>query len=432
MRWADFSPWPQLRAGSPVDRRSLPLLLWHGFVYAILAAATLSTAADAESVERAAAVLIPSGTLAAWYAYWLVFRVDAIGASRAASLAYFSLAGVLWALLLAVDPRFSMLSIVGFVQLYGYLSWRPALAGATVMTSIFMLSRGWRSGLASDAGLRWIGLSVMDVVWPAIVLMVSAPFFLFVRDVVRQSAERQRLIEEVQAARSELAVAERHAGMLKERERLAAELHDTLAQELSSIVMLLEAAQASVSDGSRAAAEQLGHALRAARESLREVRRVVWSLRPETLERGTLVGALDRLANEVSEHGPVSARVTVTGERVELGTEVQVTLLRVAQEALANTRRHAQARVATVTLSFMPDLVVLDVRDDGTGFDPTSLDGPPDVSGHFGLVAMRERVEALGGTLTIETAPGEGTAVVAGIPSQQPTHGQAGSRSSAA
>jgi signal transduction histidine kinase len=386
-------------------------------VYVILAVASLSTAAEAESAARAAAALVPSGIFAAWYAYWMVVRVDVMTISWAARLVYFLFAGALWAVLLAVDSRYSMLSVVGFVQLYGYLGWRTALGGAAVMTAIFTVSRGWRGGLGSDEGLRWIGLSTMDVVWPAIVLIASAVFFLFVRDVVRQSAERLRLIDEVESAHDELALAERHAGMLKERERLAAELHDTLAQELTSIVMLLEAAQASLTAESPPASDRVRQALRAARESLREVRRVVWSLRPGTLERGTLAEALDRLASEVSEHGDTSVRLIVTGDPYNLATEVQVTLLRVAQEGVANARRHSHAREVIVTLSFMEDVVALDVRDDGTGFDPDLLTASTEVGGHFGLVAMRERVEALHGSLTIETAPGEGTAVVAAIPS---------------
>jgi signal transduction histidine kinase len=250
------------------------------------------------------------------------------------------------------------------------------------------------------------------------VLFASGALFLFIRDVVHQSAERQQLIDDLQAARDELAIAERHAGMLRERERLAAELHDTLTQELASIVMLLEAAQASRAAESSAGTERVEQALRAARESLREVRHVVWSLRPETLERGTLEQALDRLTSEVSTHTGITARTVVTGDPQRLPADVEIALLRTAQEALSNVRRHAEASEVTVTLSFMDDVVALDIRDDGRGFDPSLLRSQPTVSGGVGLVGMRERVEALHGSLTVESAPGEGTAVVIAIPAE--------------
>lgn len=405
-----------------------PLLVWHVLAYAILVVATLSAAMEAGTPARVGAVLVPSALLAAWYAYWMVLRVDRVSRRNADAYLYLSVAACLWAILLAVDPRYSMLSIVGFVQLYGYLPWRAAVTGAAVMTLLFTVSRGWRGGLGSERGLQWVGLSVMDVVWPVIVLVVTAAFFLFVRDTASQSAERQRLLQQLQAARAELAQAERHAGMLQERERLAAELHDTLAQELSSIVMLLEAAQTSVGTASQpAAAEHLTHALRAARDSLRQIRRVVWSLRPEALERGTLVEALERLAADVSRDGSWAVRLQVVGDQHALATETQVTLLRVAQEALANARRHARADAVTLTLSFADDRVVLDVRDDGAGFDPARVEPGSEIGHHLGLVAMRERVEALGGRLTIETAPGAGTTVVAAIPAHQSAHHGTGS-----
>jgi signal transduction histidine kinase len=416
LRWADICPWPQLRGGRPVQRWDPRLLAWHALVYAILAAATLSTLSKGDDAGQAGIALALSLFLGAWYGYWMVLRQDLMGSSPTARAVYFTVAAALWALLLAVDRNYSILSITGFVQLYGYLSWRSALAGAGLMTLLFATSRGWQGGLGSDEGLRWVGVSAVDVIWSALVLFVSAVFFLFLRDVVRQSAERQRLIDALQAARDELAVAERHAGMLRERERLAAELHDTLTQELTSVVMLLEAAQASLSTGAPTGVERVEQALRAARVSLREVRQVVWSLRPETLERGTLQEALDRLASDLSKHTGITARTLATGEARELPTEVEVTLLRAAQEALANVRRHSGAREVTLTLSFMNDLVVLDVRDDGVGFAPGLLPIRPGIHGGLGLVAMRERVEALHGSLTVESAAGEGTTVVAAIP----------------
>jgi len=145
----------------------------------------------------------------------------------------------------------------------------------------------------------------------------------------------------------------------------------------------------------------------------------VWDLRPEALERGTLGEALARLTAQLGEQTGVAAHAVVTGEAGALPPQVEVTLLRVAQEALANVRRHARAREVTVTLSYMEDEVALDVQDDGQGFAPVMYVGAGP-GGGLGLTTMRERVEALGGTLTVESAPGEGSTVVAQLPSHGP------------
>ncbi|HKF18641.1 MAG TPA: sensor histidine kinase [Candidatus Dormibacteraeota bacterium] len=145
----------------------------------------------------------------------------------------------------------------------------------------------------------------------------------------------------------------------------------------------------------------------------------MWDLRPEALERGTLGEALARLTAQLGEQTGVAAHAVVTGEAGALPPQVEVTLLRVAQEALANVRRHARAREVTVTLSYMEDEVALDVQDDGQGFAPVMYVGAGP-GGGLGLTTMRERVEALGGTLTVESAPGEGSTVVAQLPCHGP------------
>ena len=147
---------------------------------------------------------------------------------------------------------------------------------------------------------------------------------------------------------------------------------------------------------------------------------VVWDLRPEALERGTLEEALARLTAQLEEQTGMAAQMVVTGEAGAIAPQVEVTLLRVAQEALANVRRHAHAREVTITLSYMEDEVALDVQDDGRGFHPAMLIGASP-GGGLGLTAMRERVESLGGTLTVESTPGEGATVVAQLPGQMPT-----------
>ncbi|MGW9439738.1 sensor histidine kinase [Streptomyces sp. NPDC055607] len=252
----------------------------------------------------------------------------------------------------------------------------------------------------------------------------------------RESERRRRLIEELIATRAELAAAERHAGTLAERERLAREIHDTLAQGLSSIQLLLRAAERALPPDSPAAGH-IERARRAAQDNLTEARRFVRALTPSDLEHGSLAAALERLCEpgagpygpgtgaDEPEAGPYGAdaggpgagprvRFSVSGTPVELPTPYEVALLRIAQSALANTVRHASASRAEITLSFMDASVTLDVVDDGQGFEPGSV--RPSSEGGFGLPAMRSRAESLGGTFTVESAPGQGTAVAVSLP----------------
>lgn len=227
----------------------------------------------------------------------------------------------------------------------------------------------------------------------------------------------------------------RQAGVLRERQRMAHEIHDTLAQGFTSIVMNLEAAEGIASlgrtprpgSGEAGLRRHLDQARATARESLTEARRLVWALRPEALENLPLPEALSQLAEKWSKESGIAAGAAVAGEPRRLPEEVEATLYRVAQEALANVRKHAVgAGWAMLTLSYMGAAVSLDVRDDGAGFDPDLENRKvrSGTSGGFGLKGMRERLEGAGGSLCVESAPGEGTALAVEFPLRElPLHG---------
>jgi signal transduction histidine kinase len=261
-------------------------------------------------------------------------------------------------------------------------------------------------------GGRWVGL-----------LAIASGRLRFSRGTVRayltagaQAAlalENLRLIEEARRAG-------REAGVLRERERLAREIHDTLAQGFTSIVMNAQAAERAFPDSPEAVRHHHEQIARTARESLTEARRLVWALRPKTLEEASLSEALAALARRWSAESGVAATASVAGTPFALPEEIEATLLRVAQEALANVRKHARASRAALTLSYMGGRVALDVRDDGVGFDPPRAEGKlrDEASGGFGLEAMRQRAEGAGGTLVVESAPGEGTTLVVELPAE--------------
>jgi signal transduction histidine kinase len=236
---------------------------------------------------------------------------------------------------------------------------------------------------------------------------------LWIGAIARQSLERRQLIDELERTRRQLAAAEREEGVLEERSRLAREIHDTLAQGFASVVTHLEAADVSLDTDPSRARHHVQEAEGVARTSLAEARGLAWALRPDALAGGGLPGAIERVAAAAAQGGPPTD-VTVTGTVRPLHPDVEVTLLRAAQEALANVRRHAQAGHVTVTLSYFPNEVTLDVADDGHGFDPTAQ--APGPAGGLGLLGMRERAEALGGSVAVESAPGEGTTVAVSLP----------------
>lgn len=204
---------------------------------------------------------------------------------------------------------------------------------------------------------------------------------------------------------------------MNERERLAREIHDTLAQGFSSIQLLLRAANRSLDpqrEVNPARANDLVEQARfEAQENLTEARRLVQALAPGALEESTLTAALERLCETTSARTGIRVLFHAVGHSVSLATPFEVALLRIAQAALANTTQHAHATRADVTLTGMETAVTLDIVDDGIGFAPQALIEAGSEPGHggFGLRSMKSRAAQLNGVLTVESQPGGGTAV---------------------
>ncbi|MFF8766863.1 sensor histidine kinase [Nocardiopsis dassonvillei] len=221
-------------------------------------------------------------------------------------------------------------------------------------------------------------------------------------------ARLEAALEENAGLHAQLLTQAREAGVLDERQRMAREIHDTLAQGLAGIVTQIQAAQR-VWEDPGAARPHADRALGLARESLAEARRSVQALRPGQLAESQLPEALGELTRRWAEEHGVRPDLDVTGERVALSPAIEVVLFRVAQEALTNVARHADASRVGVTLSYSDDVVLLDVRDDGRGITGHNQHG-------FGLSSMRQRVRGIGGALEIESGEGEGTALSATVP----------------
>jgi signal transduction histidine kinase len=234
-----------------------------------------------------------------------------------------------------------------------------------------------------------------------------------IAELERTNAALQQALDENAVLHAQLLLQAREAGIADERRRLAAEIHDTLAQGLTGIIAQLQVVVST--DDPVTARRHVDRAADLARHSLGEARRSVHNLAPAGLSEHGLPRALRETVEDWGELHSLRADFILTGEPEQLHGEVAATLLRITQEALANVARHAAASRVGVTLSFMGDEVTLDVRDDGEGFDPDAL--PPRTrTGGFGLDGMRARAERIAGTLAVESEPEQGTAISARVP----------------
>ncbi|MFE6456543.1 sensor histidine kinase [Streptomyces cinereoruber] len=348
------------------------------------------------------------------------------GAPGPASTAHFVLRTALAFALTWLNPFFAVYACVGYFDAVHLLPRRLSHPGLLVVAVTMAGSQS--GGLPPASPVQWLVFGGLFALNACLVVGFS---HLAVKD-AEKAAERAATIAELGRAnrRLEQALAEnaalqaqlllqaREAGVADERRRLAAEIHDTIAQGLTGVVTQLQAASAAP-DRDRAETH-LRRAADLARHSLGEARRSVRNLSPVALEHDALPDALRKTVEEWAERTGVDTRFTVTGTEAPLHDEVAATLLRIAQEALSNTARHSGAARAGVTLSYMGDEITLDVRDDGRGFDPLARPERDGDGGGFGLDGMRARAERLTGTVTVETAPGEGTAVSARVPLATP------------
>lgn len=216
--------------------------------------------------------------------------------------------------------------------------------------------------------------------------------------------------------RTQLAEQATRVALVEERNHLAREVHDTLAQELAGIALQLEAADALLERAPERARTRLRQALERTRESLSEARRSVLELRSGPLERQDLSNALLELANRFADESGLRVLTRVELEAPRLPARHEQGLYRIAQEALANVRRHAQADSVELTLRRAGDRIQLNLADDGRGFNRDTLPGSGDQPSGFGLISMQERARMLGGTLKIHSCPGAGTRVEVDIP----------------
>ncbi|MEV7776702.1 sensor histidine kinase [Kitasatospora sp. NPDC088351] len=350
---------------------------------------------------------------------WLAHHRPPAEPGRRRGLWSLALVVVLWVVLVLLAPSFAWCAVP---LVYTALRTLPAAAAIPLVAALTLL--------VVVGEVRLGGVDTNLILLPPAVAALATAVFLHME---RQAARQRALIADLVRTRRELAATERREGTLAERERLAMEIHDTLAQGLSSQQMLLQAADRIWDTDPATTRTHVRTAAEVAARNLAEARRFVHDLAPAELADGRpLDQALRSLAERESAESGLPVRFHLDGTPVPLPAAAQAALLRIAQGALANVREHAGASAAALTLSFLGDQAVLDIADDGRGFDVGAaradgtgaggaLDGTTPARGTkagrgHGLPAMRARLRRFGGGLTVESTPGEGTVVSAAIP----------------
>ncbi|NMO00901.1 sensor histidine kinase [Gordonia sp. TBRC 11910] len=367
-------------------------LCLHALVLAL--AAVVVVRAAAESGPHRTAVIVV--TLA-----WLACYALGAGLRRRPSwtLTWLGVLSAGWLALVVLTPDAGYLA---FALFFLYLHLLPRRAGLVAVTA---------ATVASIAGfLAHSGFTAAAVIGPTLGAAVAVTIASGYARLYAEVIDRERLIAELREARAELAAQQHAAGILAERERLAGEIHDTVAQSLSSIGMLIHAAARTVD------APELALAGQATADALGETRALIDGLAPASLRERSLVAALQRITASNAGHG-VEVRLRVDGEPRRVSMPIEAALVRITQSLLANVVQHSRAASAHVTLTYSADSIHLDVADDGAGFDvgavlDTQTSHRP---GSLGLRLVGQRVTDLGGDFSVESDDG-GSVVAVSFP----------------
>ncbi|AZA08284.1 sensor histidine kinase [Corynebacterium pseudopelargi] len=330
-------------------------------------------------------------------------------------LAWLATLTIVWSAMLAVLP---VAVYMVFPLFFLYLRALPDIRGIFAVFGVTVVA------IVS----QWPNLTIGAVMGPTVSAAVVIGINLALQAIWRGAKEREALIEELLETRHQLADSERAAGIAAERQRIAHEIHDTLAQGLSSIQMLLRVAEQDINhldiDNSAKTRplQRIELARHTAADNLSEARAIIAALQPAALSKTSLDGALHRVAAQVEG---IEMEIDIEGDERQLPMSTEASLLRIYQGAVGNVQKHSQATRCRVTLSYEPTVVRLDVVDNGIGFDPGALSSRPAGLGHIGIDAMRSRAKEQQGELVVESAPGQGCAlsVVLPIPSDDPGEG---------
>jgi signal transduction histidine kinase len=320
-----------------------------------------------------------------------------------------------WAIILAsfsTNGAFSVLILGAILQGFIFLPFAWAIA---TLVAVMLL-------MTSAIVMRRMAVETSLTISRVVGLLATGTMFGTVMHynprANRDWAIRSRLLRELDEAQRGLAARAHEAGAQEERQRLARDIHDTLAQGFTSVIKHLEAIELSFAaprvdsaDVIRGALPHLSNAQAVSRASLDEIRRLVWALRPPQLVETTLAAAIERIVAQWSEANGIAATCAITA-LPRMQPDAEVIFLRATQESLSNVARHAHATHVSVAMHCVDELLLLSVEDDGRGFTDADVAG----AGKMGLMGMRERVRPFGGRVLIESANGTGASITVALP----------------
>lgn len=390
--WERFRPW------------------WHaGFAATVAVTATWSAVELQHDLPRLLTMIGLLGCFALWYTLTPgKFETAPEGNCKFPSkhrggLIYLAGAFSLFAAATLVYPGAGFLLFVLIPHCFMMLRPRPAFVAVIGLTAVNV---GAQLAYSRFDAATVASLSLFGVLTLLLALLLGG----YINKIIEQSYLRAALIEELGRTRAELAEMSREAGASAERERLAQEIHDALAQGFTSVVMLVQAAQAALErEDLPAVRRQLAIVELAARDGLAEARSLIGALVPPALQGASLTDAVSRACDDLGARFGFTAHLEVEGDAVALSHNAEIVLLRAVQEALANVGKHARASSAGVVLAFDENVATLVVTDDGIGFDPERAVG-------FGLGQLRSRATQVGGQAEISSHAGGGTTVRVTIP----------------
>lgn len=360
---------------------------WHVAVIATTVALSALVVLSADVPWQAAVAL---GALAAFLVVWFAIGMRA-DRTLARSIAFAAVIVVVAGIGTAAVPSFASFQSIAYPLL-----WTRARSTRSALIANVALAIAVGVGFFFSTGADVAALVQAGAI-QGFSLAFSVAFGFWITQIQDRSIERQRLLDKLHATQDQLAAVSRDAGVMSERERLAREIHDTIAQDLTGLVLLTQRARRELADGDVVAVdEQLGMLEDSARTALAETRSLVAATAPVGLATGGIGDALERLGARFERETGLDVTVSATGLPA-LDRDTEVVLLRCSQEALANVRKHASAGAASIVVTAEDGLVTLTVTDNGSGFDPAAgTEG-------FGLAGMRGRLALVGGALGVDS-----------------------------
>lgn len=383
----------ELTVADPLRGRMLRSARFALHLITVLLAVVTAFRAAAVGVPLLPALLLP-GIFLGWYGAGAAFA-----SGRFARWWLFGL-GVIWFVMLAVSAEFVWLSFP-LLLLAGHL----LRAWASIAFAVPVLAAAILAPILHQSSITFAHIAG-PLLGGGFALAISLGYDALLRDAV----ERDRLIaslvrarDEMAALQEELVQTQREAGATHERTRLARDLHDTIAQELSSMAILARSEDV----------ERMPQIESLAQHSLTDLRRIVAALAPAELEGSALAAAIERMLDALRSDTGIDVSLEIDPALSALPTPVEVVFLRVAQSALANVRQHSDANAVRVGLAMAEGSARLTVADDGVGFsEPAAAPG----GSSYGLSAMRSRLHEFAGELQVRSATGEGTVLIASVP----------------